>query len=93
MLFALVLDRLDAGSTRRRRSPRRASGPSSAAEEPSRLNLLLADGASIWATRRGNSLFAARTDGGVAVASEPWDDDPAWSEVPDGSGRRRHAST
>lgn len=87
VLFALVRDRLDAG----------ADAPTALAEvvghalraareQPSRLNLLLTDGASIWATRRGNSLFARRhPDGSVAVASEPWDDDAAWVEVPDGS--------
>jgi hypothetical protein len=41
---------------------------------------------SIWATRWGNSLFARRhPDASVAVSSEPWDDDAAWFEVPDGS--------
>ena len=87
VLFALVRDRLDAGS-----DPATAlvavveRAVAAAGEEPSRLNLLLTDGVAIWATRRSNSLFTLhRTDGSVAVASEPWDDDPAWAEVPDGS--------
>ncbi|WP_030194428.1 ergothioneine biosynthesis protein EgtC [Streptomyces sp. NRRL S-87] len=51
----------------------------------SRLNLLLTDGARILATAWGDSLWylaepeALRT----VVASEPYDDDPRWQEVPD----------
>ncbi|MDP1803678.1 MAG: hypothetical protein Q8K72_00790, partial [Acidimicrobiales bacterium] len=54
-----------------------------------KLNLLLSDGQRVLATTWGNSLFtladAGLADGGVLVASEPLDDDPAWSPVPDGS--------
>ena len=47
------------------------------------LNLLLTDGRSIVATTWGNSLsYLVETDG-VVVASEPWDDDPRWIDVPD----------
>ena len=85
VLFALVRDRLDAGSdppTALAAAVERALEV--AGDQPSRLNLLLTDGAGIWATRRSNSLFTLRrADGSVAVASEPWDDDPAWAEVPD----------
>jgi glutamine amidotransferase len=57
-----------------------------AAKDPSaRLNLLLADGRRILATTWGDSLSHLRTDDGVAVASEPWDDDPRWVDVPDRS--------
>jgi glutamine amidotransferase len=87
VLFALVRDRLDAGSdapTALQAVVDRALD--AAGEAPSRLNLLLTDGATIWATRRSNSLFTRRhVDGSAAVASEPWDDDAAWYEVPDGS--------
>ncbi|MCS0605791.1 ergothioneine biosynthesis protein EgtC [Streptomyces sp. LP11] len=50
----------------------------------SRLNLLLTDGATITATTWGDSLWY-RTEPGRAtvVASEPYDDDPGWQEVPD----------
>jgi gamma-glutamyl hercynylcysteine S-oxide hydrolase len=48
-----------------------------------RLNLLLADGRRILATRWNDTLSILRTDDGVVVASEPYDDDPRWADVPD----------
>jgi glutamine amidotransferase len=48
-----------------------------------RLNLLLTDGERILATAWNDTLSVLRTDDGVAVASEPYDDDPRWSDVPD----------
>ena len=48
-----------------------------------RLNLLLANGERIIATRWGDTLSVLRTDDGVVVASEPYDDDPRWTDVPD----------
>jgi gamma-glutamyl hercynylcysteine S-oxide hydrolase len=48
-----------------------------------RLNLLLTDGQQILATRWGDTLSVLRTDAGVVVASEPYDDDPRWTDVPD----------
>jgi glutamine amidotransferase len=81
-LFALVLDQLDAGA-----SPAEALATVTrwaAADGESRLNLLLGDGRSIWATTYGNSLFTlVRPDraGGLLVASEPLDDDPGWAPV------------
>jgi gamma-glutamyl hercynylcysteine S-oxide hydrolase len=50
-----------------------------------RLNLLLTDGREIAATVAGNSLAVLAAEGSVVVASEPFDDDPAWSDVPDRS--------
>jgi glutamine amidotransferase len=55
---------------------------------PGRLNMLLTDGATIWATAQGDSLCWKPTDGAdpsVVVASEPCDDRPGWMAVPDGS--------
>jgi len=46
-----------------------------------RLNLLLTDGQRILATRWGDTLSVLRTDDGVVVASEPYDDDPGWADV------------
>jgi gamma-glutamyl hercynylcysteine S-oxide hydrolase len=46
-----------------------------------RLNLLLTDGQTVYATRCGNSLFRR----GSLVASEPLDDAPEWHEVVDGT--------
>jgi glutamine amidotransferase len=55
---------------------------------PGRLNMLLSDGVTIWATAQGDSLSWRPTDGpepSVVVASEPYDDGPGWMAVPDGS--------
>lgn len=46
-------------------------------------NLLLTDGSQVVATAWGNSLSYLVTPTGVVVASEPWDDDPGWVDVPD----------
>jgi glutamine amidotransferase len=48
-----------------------------------RLNLLLTDGTEIAASVYGESLSWRETGGGVVVASEPYDDDPGWHDVPD----------
>ncbi|KUO06579.1 ergothioneine biosynthesis protein EgtC [Streptomyces caeruleatus] len=50
----------------------------------SRLNLLLTNGETITATAWGDTLwYLTRPGGGTVVASEPYDDDPHWQEVPD----------
>ena len=55
-----------------------------AAAPGSRLNLLLTDGVSIAATAWGDTLwYLVRPAGGTVVASEPYDEDPGWTEVPD----------
>jgi len=48
-----------------------------------RLNLLLTDGQRVLATRWNDTLSVLRADHGVVVASEPYDDDPRWTDVPD----------
>jgi gamma-glutamyl hercynylcysteine S-oxide hydrolase len=48
-----------------------------------RVNLLLTDGRRVLATRWNDSLSVLRTGDGVAVASEPYDDDPRWADVPE----------
>jgi glutamine amidotransferase len=48
-----------------------------------RLNLLLTDGERILATTWGDTLCTLQTSSGVLVASEPFDDDPNWTDVPD----------
>ncbi|MFJ9174250.1 ergothioneine biosynthesis protein EgtC [Streptomyces sp. NPDC102360] len=82
-LWALVLHRLRAGD---------AAGQALAdttlevaeAAPTARLNFLLTDGETITATAWGDTLWY-RTEPGrsVVVASEPYDDDPHWIEVPD----------
>lgn len=54
-----------------------------ARDPAARLNLLLTDGERILATRWGDSLSVLARDDGVVVASEPYDDDPRWADVPD----------
>ncbi|MBT2507415.1 ergothioneine biosynthesis protein EgtC [Streptomyces sp. ISL-98] len=50
----------------------------------SRLNLLLTDGETVAATTWGDTLwFHAESGRRTIVASEPYDDDPHWREVPD----------
>src|SRR4051794_38743132 len=53
------------------------------ADPAARLNLLATDGARLLATTWGDTLSVLTTEDGVALASEPWDDDPAWTDVPD----------
>jgi gamma-glutamyl hercynylcysteine S-oxide hydrolase len=48
-----------------------------------RLNLLLTDGQRVLATRWNDTLSVLATEDGVVVASEPYDDDPRWADLPD----------
>jgi glutamine amidotransferase len=82
VLFALVLDRLDAGDA----MSEALAGVITAVENltTGRLNLVLTDGERVAATAFGESLFVRRGDG-VVVASEPFDDDGCWQPVPDRS--------
>ncbi|MBB5912715.1 glutamine amidotransferase [Nocardia transvalensis] len=48
-----------------------------------RLNLLLGDGETLWATTAYHSLSVLVTDEAAVVASEPYDDDPRWQPVAD----------
>jgi glutamine amidotransferase len=50
----------------------------------SRMNLLLTDGATIVGTAWTHALWVRALPGAAVVASEPYDDDPSWREVPDG---------
>jgi len=53
------------------------------ADPGSRLNILAADGSRLVATTWGDTLSVLRRDNGVVLASEPYDDDPEWDEIPD----------
>jgi glutamine amidotransferase len=54
-----------------------------ALDPAARLNLLATDGTRLLATTWGDTLSVLTTAEGTALASEPWDDDPAWTDVPD----------
>ena len=81
-LWALVVDRLRSGT-----APDVALAATIEAVEAAggtgRFNFLLTDGRSIVATTAGDTLWYRRADDGVTVASEPCDDEPGWTEVPD----------
>ncbi|MGV0603429.1 ergothioneine biosynthesis protein EgtC [Mycolicibacterium sp. XJ1904] len=54
-----------------------------AADPNARLNILAGNGSRLVATAWGDTLFVLRRPDGVVLASEPYDDDPAWEEIPD----------
>jgi glutamine amidotransferase len=87
-LWALVLGRLQAGSA----LGAALAGTIAAVEAAGgtgRFNFLLTDGHSIAATACGDTLWyrlpgeGTRAPSSVTVASEPSDDEPGWTEVPD----------
>ncbi|MDN3295844.1 ergothioneine biosynthesis protein EgtC [Streptomyces ficellus] len=88
LVWALVLHRLRDGD-----EPAQALADTvldvAAAAPGSRLNLLLGDGETIAATAWGDTLWYLTGPGAgpgrarTVVASEPYDDDPGWREVPD----------
>lgn len=54
------------------------------ADDPgARLNILAANGSRIVATTWGDTLFALERSDGTVLASEPYDDDPSWRDIPD----------
>jgi glutamine amidotransferase len=48
-----------------------------------RLNIMAANGSRMLATAWGDTLFILRRDDGVVLASEPYDNDAEWEDVPD----------
>jgi glutamine amidotransferase len=81
-LWALVLERLRAGSVMDAALDT-TIGAVAAAGGTGRFNFLLTDGRSVAATACGDTLWYRQADGAVTVASEPDDDGPDWTEVPD----------
>lgn len=53
------------------------------ADPNARLNIIAANGIRLLGTTWGDTLSILRRDDGVVLASEPYDDDPRWEEVPD----------
>lgn len=54
-----------------------------AADPNARLNILAGNGSQLIATTWGDTLSVLRRDDGTVLASEPYDDDPRWRELPD----------
>ncbi|MGZ4530109.1 MAG: ergothioneine biosynthesis protein EgtC [Mycobacterium sp.] len=54
-----------------------------AADPNARLNILAADGSRLLATAWGDTLSILRRADGVVLASEPYDNDSDWEDVPD----------
>ncbi|TFV54666.1 ergothioneine biosynthesis protein EgtC [Mycobacterium sp. PS03-16] len=54
-----------------------------AADPNARLNILAGNGSELVATTWGDTLSMLQTGQGVVLASEPYDDDPGWREIPD----------
>jgi glutamine amidotransferase len=84
LLWALTLDRLERGVPM---GVALAEVVQAAAKAcGGRINLLLTDGQSIAATSFGASLSWRRLpSGGLVVASEPYDDEAGWHDVPENS--------
>jgi gamma-glutamyl hercynylcysteine S-oxide hydrolase len=84
LIWAMVLGKLRAGE----RPALALAGTIAcirAAGGSGRFNLLLTDGEMIAATAAGDSLCYCCRQEQVIVASEPFDDEPDWQKVPDGS--------
>jgi gamma-glutamyl hercynylcysteine S-oxide hydrolase len=67
-----------------------------AAAPGSKLNLLLTDGAEVYATAWRHSLVVRTEPDSVTVGSEPHDEEPGWTPVPEGHllvGRPGHVHT
>ncbi len=81
-LWALVLGRLEAGDP-----PEAALAETIVAIEAAggsgRFNFLMTDGQSVVGTTAGDTLWYRQADGAVIVSSEPGDNGPGWTEVPD----------
>lgn len=54
-----------------------------ARDPDARLNILAANGSRLLATTWGDTLFALERADGVVLASEPYDEDPSWRDIPD----------
>jgi len=83
VLFALAIQMIETES---------ATGPEALARvteavrshQDGRLNFILTDGAALYATRWGEEkLFSRRDADATYLASEPFDDEPSWEEIPD----------
>jgi len=84
LLWAVILDRLGRGLPPDE-SLADTAGALRAAGLTGRFNFLLTDGEVVTATAAGDTLYYRRAADAVVVASEPGDDEPGWTKVPDQS--------
>ena len=84
LLWALVRHRLDLGLPAAD-ALADTVGALRATGMTGRFNFLLTDGRAIAATAAGDTLWYRRSGPTVVVASEPGDEEPGWTEVPDNS--------
>jgi glutamine amidotransferase len=81
VIFAMVLDRLDDGASMAEAI--RAVTVELHDLTTGKFNFMVGDGTTVVATRDGNTLFSLTTDDAQIIASEPFDDDVRWTELPD----------
>jgi gamma-glutamyl hercynylcysteine S-oxide hydrolase len=84
LAWALVAARLEAGA-RPADALAAVVGALERERVGGRFNFLLTDGETIAATAAGDTLCYRAAHGAVVVASEPGDDEPGWTDVPDRS--------
>jgi glutamine amidotransferase len=83
VLFALALDRLDAGGAA---ADALADVVKTVDEQDGgQLTMLLTDGEVLAAVTAGDPLHVLQGEHFVVLASEPFDDDPSWASLPDRS--------
>ncbi|MDQ2706960.1 MAG: ergothioneine biosynthesis protein EgtC [Actinomycetota bacterium] len=92
LLWALVRARLRAGADPGRTLAELVASVAAVAPR-SRLNLLLTDGVTVYATAWGHALTTLVDGDSVTVASESYDDQPSWEQVPEGYLLRGTATT
>jgi glutamine amidotransferase len=83
VLFALFLDRVDAGMPAREALASVVDAVD--AEEGGHLTMVAMDGRRLVAVAAGDSLHLRTTGAAVIAMSEPHDDDAGWESVPDAS--------
>lgn len=83
LLFALILDHLDAGDDPS--TALRAAASKTRTIAPACLNMILTDGKLLTATVSGESLFSRTEAGATTIASEPLDEDASWEKLPEDS--------